>query len=148
MKTKLVTSFLLVSGAILLAIGAAILLTPEAFHAGNGIVLEKNASLMSEIRAPGALLFACGLLILVGSFRNNLRSQALFSATLVYGSFGLSRLLSMGLDGMPSSGIVGATIIELVIAALGLLFLLQIRTTIKTVKTTNPNPNTTTALAQ
>lgn len=125
MKPKLVTSFLLVSGIILSGIGTAILFSPVAFHASNGIVFENNASLMSEVRAPGGLLFVSGLVILAGSFRDKLRHQSVILATLVYGTFGLSRVLSMALDGMPSQGIVGATAIELIIAAIGSLLLLR-----------------------
>ena len=123
MKTKLSLGFLLVSGLILLGIGSAILVMPEAFHAGNGITLGSDASLLSEIRAPGGLLAASGFLIVAGAFRRKLRSRAIFLATLVYGSFGLSRLLGMTLDGMPSKGIVGATALELIVAMLGILIL-------------------------
>ncbi|MEM7383983.1 MAG: DUF4345 domain-containing protein [Verrucomicrobiota bacterium] len=123
MKAGIVTCFLFASGVILLGVGSAILLAPEAFHASNGIVLEKKASLMSEIRAPGGLLLASGLLILVASFRDRLRPQAVLLATLVYGTFGLSRMLSLLIDGMPSTGIVGAIVIELLVAAFGLVIL-------------------------
>ena len=40
---------------------------------------------------------------------------------LVYGSFGLSRLLGVALDGMPAQGIVGATVLELIMAVIGLV---------------------------
>lgn len=123
MKTKLVACFLFVSGTILLGIGAAILLIPEAFHARNGIELGENASLLSEVRAPGGLLFASGLVIMAGSFHHKLRTQSEVLATLVYGTFGLARLLSMALDGMPSAKMVGATAVELIVATLGLLIL-------------------------
>ena len=36
-------------------------------------------------------------------------------AALIYGTYGLSRLVSMGLDGAPSESIVAATAIELVV---------------------------------
>ena len=145
MKTKLVACFLLVSGVILLGIGAAILLTPSAFHASNGIVFENDASLMSEVRAPGGLLFASGLLILVGLFRHKLRHQSVILATLVYGTFGLSRMLSMAIDGMPSKGIVGATAIELIIEALGLLILTRKAESMKFDPPTGPTPTAATA---
>ena len=144
MKTKLVACFLFVSGVILLGIGAAILLVPEAFYASNGIDLGENASLLSEVRAPGGLLFASGLLIIAGSFRHKLRAQSVVLATLVYGTFGLSRLLSMALDGMPSAGIVGATTVELIVAALG-IFILTRQTGSATVNTLTSAPPTATA---
>ena len=42
---------------------------------------------------------------------------------MVYGAYGISRLISLALDGMPSTSLVGALVIELVIAALCLLAL-------------------------
>ena len=45
---------------------------------------------------------------------------AVLLTVLVYGSFGLARLLGMPLDGTPSTGIVAATVIELIVAAVGL----------------------------
>ncbi len=39
---------------------------------------------------------------------------------LVYGSFGLSRLVGLSLDGVPSNSLLMATVIELVVAAIGL----------------------------
>ena len=145
MKTKFVAMFTFVCGLILLGVGGAILLTPEAFHASNGIALQTNASLMSEIRAPGGLLFASGLLITVGSFRHKLRSQAVILATLVYGTFGVARLPSMALDGMPSKGIVGATAIELIVAAIGLALLTRKAESIKIDSLTDPTPTAATA---
>ena len=123
MKNWFTRTFLFISGLLLLGIGGAILLVPHAFHAGNGIVLGNDPSLLSEIRAPGGLLAASGVIILIGAFRRPLRSLAMVLTVLVYGSFGLARLLGLALDGMPSSGLVGSTAIELVVAVVGLLIL-------------------------
>ncbi|MEM6454767.1 MAG: DUF4345 family protein [Acidobacteriota bacterium] len=123
MNSRLTAVFLFLSGLLLLGIGSAVLLVPRAFHAGNGIVLGSDPSLLSEVRAPGGLLTASAILILLGAFRRALRSLAMVLTVLVYGSFGLARLLGLGLDGMPSSGLVGATVIELIVAAIGLAIL-------------------------
>ena len=140
MKSKLTASFLFVSGLLLLGIGSAILFAPEAFHASNGIELEENSSLLSEVRAPGGLLAASALLILYGAFRQEFRPQGMLVATFVYGSFGLARLVGMVLDGMPSGGIVGATVLELIVAALGLAILKkQCRSTTAAALTEQPN---------
>jgi hypothetical protein len=120
MKTWPTTLFLCVSGLLLLGIGSAILLASATFHASNGIVLTDDPSLLSEIRAPGALLTACALLILAGAFRRSRRPLAVLLTALVYGSFGLARLPGTALDGTPSTGIVAATLIELIVAAVGL----------------------------
>jgi len=115
--------FLTVSGLLLLVIGSTILLIPHTFYASDGIVLGNDPSLLSEIRAPGGLLVISGSLILIGVFRPTLRSLALMLTVLVYGSFGLSRLLSFYLDGMPSHGLMIAMVVELVVAGIGLVML-------------------------
>ena len=127
MKNTTTVIYLVISGLLLLVIGAAILLAPHAFHGSNGIALGDNPNLLSEIRAPGGLLAASGIIILIGGFRPLLRSQAVRLTTLVYGSFGVARLISMALDGMPSNSIVGATVLELIVASIGLALLLQTR---------------------
>ncbi len=123
MKSRLAFVFLFLAGLLLLVIGGTILLAPHAFHAGNGIVLGNDPNLRSEIRAPGGLLVGSGILILIGAFRHRLRLFAVILTVLVYGSFGLARLLGLALDGMPATGIVAATVIELVMATIGLMML-------------------------
>lgn len=117
--------FLLVSGLLLLAIGGSILLAPQAFYASDGIVLGSDPSLLSEIRAPGGLLTTSALLILAGAFRPNMRSLAFILTVVVYGSFGLSRLVSLTLDGRPSNSLAIATVVELIVAAIGLIILFR-----------------------
>ena len=123
MNNRFTFIFLFLSGLLLLAIGSAILLAPHAFHASNGIVLGDDPSLLSEVRAPGGLLAASAVLILLGTFRRSSRSLAMILTVLVYGSFGLGRLLGLALDGIPSSGLVASTAIELIVAAIGLVIL-------------------------
>ena len=125
MHTRSAAAFLFVSGLLLLAIGAAILLTPNAFFATNGIVVGTDPSQLSEVRAPGGLLTASALVLLVAAFRSIWRTQALRLAVLVYGSFGVARLLGMALDGLPTSGLVVSTAIELAVAAVGAALLVR-----------------------
>lgn len=96
---------------------------PHFFYAANGIALGEDPSLLSEVRASGGLLAGSGLLILLGAVRVSLRGLATTLVVLVYGSFGLSRLLGLTLDGLPSSGVIGAIAIELIVAAIGLVVL-------------------------
>lgn len=119
MKNRFIAGYLILAGVILLFIGGSILAVPDSFFAGNGIALGDDANLRSEIRAPGALLAGAALVILAAAFRPTQRPAGVGLAILVYGSFGIARLISMTLDGMPSSGIIGAAILELVFAATG-----------------------------
>ncbi|MEM6784018.1 MAG: DUF4345 domain-containing protein [Bacteroidota bacterium] len=106
------------SGLILVALGLAILVAPHAFFATNGIALGADPSLLSEIRAPGALLVVCGLVVLRGVLHRKQARTSLFAAVLVYGAFGAARLLSMVLDGAPATSLLWATGIELGLAIL------------------------------
>ncbi len=108
---------------MLSVIGAAILLVPHSFFAESGVTLGRDPSLLSEIRAPGGLLLASGVVVLLGAVWRSIRRRALMLAAIVYGSFGVSRLLSIAIDGMPSESLFGATGIELLLAALCLLSL-------------------------
>lgn len=117
MKRFLIPGLLVSAGLVLSWIGALVLLTPHTFFATNGITLGHDPSLMSEIRAPGGLLLASGVVVLLGALRRAMRREALMLAALVYGSFGASRLLAITLDGVPTESLLGAMGVELVLAA-------------------------------
>ena len=119
MKNSITTVYLGIAGLFLLIIGSALLFTPHTFHGSNGIDLGSNPNLLSEIRAPGGLLAASGILALISMGRRNLRVFAMQVTVLVYGSFGLARLVSLAMDGIPSGSIISAAILELLVAAVG-----------------------------
>ena len=123
MKISLNVLFLSISGLLLLIIGSTILLMPQAFYASDGVVLGNNPSLLSEVRASGGMLTGGALIIFAGIFRPTLRSLAMTLSVLIYGSFGLARLLSLTIDGMPSNNLLVATVVELIVAAIGIKML-------------------------
>lgn len=104
-----------VSGLTAIGIGAAILVAPVFFHAGNGIDLGANASLLSEIRAPGGALLVLGTMMLVGVAVSAFTHASTAIAAAVYLAYGASRLLAMALDGLPAPGLIVATGAELAI---------------------------------
>lgn len=116
-----------VSGVMLLLVGAATLLLPHAFFASEGIPLGNNPGLLSEIRAPGGLLIGCAIAILLGAFRQTITQTPLLLGAIVYGSFGLSRLLSMVLDGLPSASLMGAMAVELIIGGWCVISLVRLK---------------------
>jgi hypothetical protein len=59
-------------------------------------------------RDPGE---KCGL----GAFVDKLTFTSIVVSTLLYLSYGLSRILSMAIDGMPAEGLVQAAALEIVI---------------------------------
>ncbi|MEM1175275.1 MAG: DUF4345 domain-containing protein [Pseudomonadota bacterium] len=112
-----------VSGFIAVAISVTILFAPGAFYTGYGIDVVGNPTLANELKAPSGALLMAGLLMLAGVVRLDWLAPALATATLVYLSYGFGRVLSIGLDGMPHSGMVAAAVIELLIGAICLVAL-------------------------
>jgi hypothetical protein len=109
---------LLFAGAVGALIGAAILLVPVAFYAsGNGIILGSDPSLLSEVRAPGGALLACSLLIVAGAFSEPLTFTSTLVGAALYSSYGFARILSVALDGLPTTALLVAGAAEV---ALGL----------------------------
>jgi len=113
-------TFLFASGLIGAGIGAGLLLDPVAFEASAGIVLGQDPNLLSEVRAPGGALFGLGVMILLGAFLPRLAFTSALVSTVVFGSYGLARLLGVALDGAPGASLVAAMAVELLIAAFGL----------------------------
>ena len=133
-KASLISAYgtrglLLVSGLTATVIAGMILLAPTAFYGGYGIEVGANVSLTNELKAPAGLLLLAGLLILVGAFRSEFIITSLTTATVVYLAYGLSRILSMTMDGMPNDGIVGAAAIEIAIGGICLLDLMRHQST-------------------
>lgn len=121
---RLVLAF---SGLVAVAIAATILAAPQAFYGSYGIEVVGNATLVNELKAPAGTLLIAGLLMFAGVFRASFAVVSLATATAVYLSYGLSRVLSIVVDGIPHSGIVSAAGIEIVIGVICLLTLLHFR---------------------
>ncbi|WP_323771952.1 DUF4345 domain-containing protein [Antarctobacter sp.] len=119
MRPTLFEKFALgVSGLTALTIGALILCAPQTFYASYGITLGQGANLLSELRAPGAGLAGFGLLMLRGIWRLAALPVAMAVALTVFIAFPAGRLVGLAVDGMPSASVIGALIVELIIAAL------------------------------
>lgn len=126
-NSKVLKTILFISGLIMTGIGGTILFMPVAFYAGNGIELGGNISLLSEIRAPGGALLASGILIILGAFVAKLTFTSVVISSLIYFSYGISRILSIAIDGMPAEGLVIATAVEIIIGLLGVFAFLKYR---------------------
>lgn len=106
------------AGVLASIIGASILVVPRAFFAGNGVILSADPSLMSEIRAPGGLLLIAGVYLLHQALVSRHLRSALLVGAGVFGAYGIARLLSIFLDGVPSTSLIAATSVELVVSAI------------------------------
>lgn len=118
---------LLVSGIIAIAIGSGLLFIPVTFQASAGIELSDDAGLLSEMRGPGAVILASGVLILTGAFVAGITLTALIITTLLYGSYAIARALSLVVDGAPGSSIIAAMIAEFVIGIVSAAALVTFR---------------------
>jgi len=114
-NSKVLKAILVVAGLVASVIGSLIVTMPETFYATNGIELAGNVSLLNEIRAAGAALLATGLLIIAGALVSSLTFTSTLVAALLYLSYGLSRILSMAIDGLPAEGLLQAAVLEVVI---------------------------------
>ena len=113
--TRTLRLLLAISSLIAISIGAMILFAPAQFHATHGIELGADPNLLSEVRAPGGALLVLGILMGVGAFVRRFTFASMSIAAAVYSAYGASRLVSLGLDGVPEAGLLAATLIELVI---------------------------------
>jgi hypothetical protein len=117
---------LLASGLLATGIAATILAAPEPFYAGYGIDVSSNVSLANELKAPAGTLLVAGLLMLVGVVKPEYAVTSLATGSVIYLSYGLSRLLSIAVDGFPHSALVSAAMLELTLGAVCLLGLVRI----------------------
>ena len=128
-RSKALTTLLLVSGLIATGIGAATLFAPVAFLGTSSIDLGGQVNLLSEVRAPGGALLASGLLILLGIYARQFTFTSTVISVLMFLSYGIGRILSMAVDGMPAQEIAAATVLEMVIGVGGIIALLRLRET-------------------
>ena len=128
MKNSLLLKIVLfITGLIIAGIGGAVLFTPIGFHAASGIILGDDTNLMNEIRAPGGALLASGSLIIAGAFFAALTFTSTLVATLLYLSYGLSRVYSMAIDGLPDVTLLQATGLEIAIGLICAFALVRYR---------------------
>lgn len=124
-NSKVLKIILFISGLIAASIGAAILFMPVAFYAGSGITVGGDISLLSDIRAAGGALLAIGALVMAGAFVEKLTFTSAIISTLVYLSYGLSRIMSIAIDGLPVDALVQAMALEIILGLVGVFAILK-----------------------
>ena len=127
-NSTVLKSILSISSLVVIGVGGTILLMPVAFYdAANDVDLGGQINLLNEIRAGGGGLLVLGILILSGAFVKKLTFSSIVISIGLYFSYGIARILSMMLDGMPSGGIVVTTVAEILIGLLGVFALVKYR---------------------
>jgi hypothetical protein len=125
MKSTVLTLFLLFTGSLGVIIGGCLLFVPVTFEASAGIYISNDPSVLSEIRGSGGMLLGAGILIVSGSLIKSMTRVSLFLSTLFYLSYGISRVIGILLDGIPSNSIIQITIAEIIIGIISIVFLLR-----------------------
>ncbi len=120
------TAVLCISGLVAIAISSMILTSPVDFYAANHIAINGDINLLSEIRAPATALFAIGILMLTGAFMSQLTFTATILSTVVYLSYGLSRVASMVIDGIPTHSLIWASVVEVILGMCGFILLMAL----------------------
>lgn len=123
----MIRTYLLIGGVIATGLGAMILLAPVAFYAGYGIDPAGQVNLLNELRSHGLSLLGAGLFIGFGAFRSRLTYAALIVSTVLYLAYGLSRLVAIAMDGLPSSSLLLTGGFEIVMGLAGLALILRSR---------------------
>ena len=100
---------------------------PVAFYASYGIDPAHQVNLLNELRSHGLSVLGAGLFIASGAILPRLAPAATIVATGLYLSYGLSRLVALALDGLPSSSLLLTTGFEIVFGLVGLGLLLRSR---------------------
>jgi len=125
--SKVISVFLVLAGIIGLYVGISLVFFPVELQAQSNIVI-RNASHFSETRAPGASILSASILILIGAFRKGGKYTSLLITSLFFLSYGIGRLISLFLDGMPAVGLFYAMIGELFIGVIALILLYKTKT--------------------
>ena len=106
------------SGALLGLIGGALMFDPKSFLAMNQVLVERDPGLMSELSAPSGVLIATAALMWAGAIKLRFARLALMVGAVIYGSYGIGRMVSLILHVPPSEALVSAMVIEVAVAVL------------------------------
>lgn len=122
---KLTITLLHINGWLAVLIGSLILFNPVGMFSTYGLQSDLSSGLLSELRAPGGLLLASGLMIIRNTQKEELYDFGFQLSIMVYGGYGFARLLSFALDGRTPVEIIIATIIELGLCMFSVFILLK-----------------------
>jgi len=128
MKNKRPLKILLViAGLVAIIIGGIILFQPDQLYISSGIELGDDPSIRNDIRAAGGAILACGMVILSGIFVVRLTFTATVISAVMYLSYGMSRIFSFAVDGLPVDSLVMAAVLEIIIGMASVFAILKYR---------------------
>lgn len=119
--SKFVKAMLMISGALLVFIGASYMFAPIEFYASaNQTDISGQTNLLSEIRAAGGGLLLGGILVITGAFKPHFAYTSTVISITIWLGWGIARLVGFAADGLPNEGIITATIFEILIGIWGI----------------------------
>lgn len=98
-----------------IALALAILFLPGPFYAGYGIAPGSDVSLLNELKAPALVILVLGLMQGLALFGRVPLPLGLGAGLLLYLGFGVARIIAMGTDGLPSTGLVAVAALEILL---------------------------------
>ncbi len=110
--------YLFMAGLILILVGSFIGFLPTEYLTQFFDRGQFNIDVLSEMRGMGGSLFVMGLFVFSATFIKRIENSALIISALIYCSFSIFRFLGFTLEGVPSTGILIAFSIEILLAAL------------------------------
>lgn len=125
--SKVLKVLLFIAGLMLIGVGSATLFAPEAFAARIPIDYGGDIGMLNDVRGSGGVLLGSGVLIMLGVFRASFRMFSTLTLSIIFLGFGLGRLASIGIDGLPPETQIKATVVEIIIGVLGVFALIKFR---------------------
>lgn len=122
---------LAVSGLLLTFAGGMRLLRPTksfcliGFFEKHGAGLEKDASILSEMRGAGTFTLLCGLTLLTGAVMPDIRPTSFVVGIVMFLGYAVGRSVSMALDGKPNEDTVKGLYSEVLFAVLHIVCLVM-----------------------
>ncbi|MEM0929780.1 MAG: DUF4345 domain-containing protein [Pseudomonadota bacterium] len=117
MNAILTRTTLMGSGAMLGLIGSNLLFHPMRVLEMSDVIVSDDPGLMSELTGPSGVLIVTAALMLLGAMKLRFANVSLTSGAFVYGSYGIARVIGMVLHGVPSTALITATVVELIMGA-------------------------------
>lgn len=121
------TLLLVLSGAGLAAVGGLLTFAPTIPFSSNGVQIGDDPNLLSEIRGPGAVLLATGLLLLAAVAIRQLRGFASGVAAVVLLGTAFGRIVSLMSEGMPAPSLQAALLLEVILGGLCIVLAMSLR---------------------
>ena len=106
---------LFLAALTMIGIGATIALAPHVLYSQPDGSMPGDIVLASDLRSSGSFLLVCGLIVLSAGFGLIARRAALSLAAIAFLSYGLGRVLSFVMDGIPNATILTAAGVEWVL---------------------------------